>query len=264
MAKIIAIANQKGGVGKTTTAINLAATLAVTEKSVLLVDFDPQGNASSGVGAVPNGTMGGIYDAIVRDDDIRGLIKDTDISFLKLVPATIDLIGAEVELVGHPERDTRLKSVLDTIRDDFDYIFIDCPPSLSLLTVNALVAADSVLIPLQCEYYALEGISKILKTIEMMRKRLNPTLEVEGIVLTMFDARNNLSHQVVDEIRAHFADKAFDTMIPRNVRISESPSFGKPVILYDINSKGAISYMELTKEFLLRDSNLKEAGAEAS
>jgi len=210
MGRIISIANQKGGVGKTTTAVNLAASLAVAEKKVLLIDFDPQGNATSG-------------------------------------------LGAEVELVDDPQREYRLKSCLTTIKDHFDYVIIDCPPSLSLLTVNALVASNSVLIPLQCEYYALEGISQIMRTIELIKAKLNPALEIEGILLTMFDSRNNLAHQVEDDIREHFKEKTFKTVIPRNVRLSESPSFGKPVILYDVHSRGALSYMELAKEIIIGD-----------
>ena len=250
MGRIIAIANQKGGVGKTTTAINLSASLAVAEKKVLLVDFDPQGNTTSGIGASVKEHEAGIYDAIINGKDIRDMLVETELSCLKLVPSTIDLTGAEIELVGMPEREFRLKQVLEGIKSEFDYIVIDCPPSLSLLTVNALTAADSILIPLQCEYFALEGVSKILKTIDIIRAELNPSLEIEGVVLTMFDPRNNLSRQVVEEVRKHFGNKAFSTIIPRNVRLSESPSFGKPVILYDINSKGAVSYMELAKELV--------------
>ncbi|MCK5236842.1 MAG: ParA family protein [Deltaproteobacteria bacterium] len=249
MGKVISIANQKGGVGKTTTAVNLAASLAVAEKKVLLIDFDPQGNATSGSGLNKEEEKTGIYEAIIGEVDIREAIRDTAIPSLKVVPSTVDLIGAEVELVDDPGRDTKLKEVISTIKDDFDYVLIDCPPSLSLLTVNALTASDSVLIPLQCEYYALEGISSMLRTIDLIRASLNPELEVEGVLLTMFDARNNLSHQVADEIRSHFGQKAFTTVIPRNVRLSESPSFGKPVILYDVNSKGASSYLEFAQEF---------------
>ncbi len=249
MGRIISIANQKGGVGKTTTAINLAASLAVAEKNILLVDFDPQGNTTSGMGLTKNGR--GIYQALIRHAPLKSLLKDTELSFLKIAPSSIDLIGAEVELVDAPAREYHLKECLREAKDQFDYILIDCPPSLSLLTVNALVASGSVLIPLQCEYYALEGISQIMKTIDLIRSKLNPALEIEGILLTMFDARNNLSHQVEEEIRNHFGAKTFKTIIPRNVRLSESPSFGKPVILYDVQSKGALSYMELAKEIIL-------------
>ncbi len=254
MGRVIAIANQKGGVGKTTTAINLSACLAVAEKKVLLIDFDPQGNASSGLGIEKNGSSG-IYSALIGQEELRNILKNTELRFLKVAPSSIDLIGAEVELIDDPKREYRLKECISTVADHFDYIFIDCPPSLSLLTVNALVAADSVLIPLQCEYFALEGISQIMRTIDLIKAKLNPRIEIEGILLTMFDSRNNLAHQVEEDIREHFKDKAFKTVIPRNVRLSESPSFGKPVILYDIHSRGALSYMDLAKEVILLENN---------
>ena len=258
MGKVIAIANQKGGVGKTTTAINLAASLAVAEKKILLIDMDPQANTSSGLGIPARDGSPSIYHVLLGKKTTEQTIRNTMLEYLHLLPSQPDLIGAEVELVGALSRETRLRRALSRARDLFSYIFIDCPPSLGLLTVNALTAADSVLIPIQCEYYAMEGLGHLLKTIELVTESLNPRLRVNGIILTMFDVRLSLSHQVTQEIRDHFGDRVFRTIIPRSVRLSEAPSFGKPALLYDIRSTGAQRYLELATEFLEREEGKKK------
>ncbi|MCP5468611.1 MAG: ParA family protein [Deltaproteobacteria bacterium] len=250
--KTFALVNQKGGVGKTTTALNLAACLAATERRVLLFDLDPQGNATSGLGVNKNDLKSTTYDVIVKNQPISEAILDTKIPDLKIVPTNTQLVAAEIELVSAFSRERRLTSVLSQCENDFDYIFIDCPPSLGLLTVNALSAAQGILVPVQCEYYALEGLSELTQTIEMIQKHLNPQLETAGIILTMYDGRNNLSRQVAEEVEAFFQDKVFSAKIPRNVKLSESPSHGLPILLYDAFSKGAESYMSLTAEFIHR------------
>ena len=250
MAKVICIANQKGGVGKTTTAVNLSASLAVAEKRVLLIDIDPQGNSTSGVGLRKESSNGTIYHALLRGSGLKEMIQKTSLPYLDVIISNTDLIGAEVELIQEKDRERKLDGLIKEVEADYDYIFIDCPPSLGLLTINSLTAAHSVIIPLQCEYYALEGLGQLLKTIRLIKQALNPKLEIEGILLTMFDSRNNLSHQVALEVKSHFKDKVFKTIIPRNVRLSEAPSHGKPVLLYDIHSKGAESYLDLSKEMM--------------
>lgn len=254
MGKVISIINQKGGVGKTTSAINLAASLAVAERQTLLIDFDPQGNATSGLGLSPDTFSGKtIYEALVGQGTLEEAIRETELPGLFVVPADQNLSGAEVELVGAIAREQKLKRLLDPLRDRFHYILIDCPPSLGLLTINALTASDSYLVPMQCEYFSLEGLSQLVSTASLIQGALNPRLALEGILLTMFDARNNLAHQVSDEVRKHFGDKLFRTVIPRNVKLSEAPSHGKPVLLYDIESKGARAYLEATKEIIERN-----------
>jgi chromosome partitioning protein len=250
MAEIIAICNQKGGVGKTTTAINLASCLAAAEKRTLLVDLDPQGNATTGLGVNKYEVETSIYDVLIGGADIRTSLMDVGLSYLKLIPSNTQLVGAEVELVDNVSRETFLKDRLEAVAQDYHYIIVDCPPSLGLLTINALTAANSVLIPVQCEYYAMEGMADLQRTVALVQKGLNPDLRIKGIILTMFDARNNLSHQVTNEIRNHFGESVFHSVIPRNVRLSEAPSYGKPIILYDVNSKGATSYLELAREVM--------------
>lgn len=250
MGRVIAIANQKGGVGKTTTAVNLGACLAQLGKRVLLVDCDPQGNATSGIGIKKNEIKQCIYDVLVSEVDIHEIAIQTQVPKLTIAPATIRLAGAEAELVGMMARDQRLKRALDKVQDEYDYILIDCPPSLGNLTLNALAAANSVIVPIQCEYYALEGLSQLLKTIQLVQRYSNPNLDIEGVVLTMYDNRTNLSSQVTDEVKRHFGDKVYKTIIPRNIRLSEAPSYGMPISLYDERSKGAETYIELAKEVI--------------
>jgi chromosome partitioning protein len=261
MAKVIALANQKGGVGKTTTAINLAASLAMLEQKVLIIDADPQANATSGLGFDIKNIKTSIYECLIEEAQLKNIMLECEIPNLYLIPSHIDLVGAEIEMLNQPNREKMLKATIDKIKDDYDFVFIDCSPSLGLITVNALTAADSVIIPVQCEYFALEGIGKLLNTIKIIQSRLNLNLQIEGFLLTMYDSRLNLSNQVVQEVKKHFQNMVFTSIIPRNVKLGEAPSFGKPVILYDANCTGAISYLNLARE-VLQNNNMTRVANE--
>ena len=256
MGKTIAIANQKGGVGKTTTAINLAASLAAFEFKTLLIDADPQANSTSGLGFNPKEVKNSIYECMVGLSSVQDSILPTEVPFLDIIPSHIDLVGAEIELINLNNRERKMKEALEVVKDQYDFIIMDCSPSLGLITINSLTAADSVIIPVQCEYYALEGLGKLLNTIKIIQSRLNTSLVIEGILLTMYDLRLRLSNQVVNEVNSHFKNMVFETIIPRNIRLSESPSFGVPAILHDADSKGAISYLNLAKEIIRKNGLL--------
>ncbi|MCK5169309.1 MAG: ParA family protein [Bacteroidales bacterium] len=262
MSKVIALANQKGGVGKTTTAINLSASLAVLESKVLLIDADPQANATSGYGFDTKNIKTSIYESIIDEIHPKDIILNTELEGMDLIPSHIDLVGAEIEMLNMPKRDKMLRKVIDKIPNEYDFILIDCSPSLGLLTVNALSASDSVIIPVQCEYFALEGLGKLLNTVKIIQTRLNKELEIEGFLLTMYDPRLRLSNQVVDEVKKHFQDMVFETIIQRNIKLSESPSYGKPVVLYDAASKGSVNYLNLAREVLQRNDQTKISNSE--
>jgi chromosome partitioning protein len=261
MGKIIAIANQKGGVGKTTTAMNLAASLAVLEYKTLLIDSDPQANATSGVGFDPRNIKTSIYECIINEADPRDIILKTETPNLFLLPSHIDLVGAEIEMIHLPNREKKMREVLDKIKSNYDFIIVDCSPSLGLVTINALTAANSVIVPVQCEYFALEGLGKLLNTIKIVQSRLNPELEIEGILLTMYDSRLRLSNQVVEEVKTHFQQMVFDTIIQRNTKLGEAPSFGQTIIMHDASSKGSVNYLNLAREILQKNNltKIKEA-----
>jgi len=254
MSKVIALANQKGGVGKTTTAINLAASLAVLEQRVLIVDADPQANATSGIGFDTKNIKTSIYECLVDEVNPSSIILNSEIEGLDILPSSIDLVGAEIEMLNLPKREKVLRKVIAQVKDDYDFVLIDCSPSLGLITVNSLTAADSVMIPVQCEYFALEGLGKLLNTIKIIQNRLNPELEIEGFLLTMYDSRLRLSNQVVDEVKKHFQQMVFETIIQRNIKLGEAPSFGKPAILYDADSKGAVTHLNLARELMQKNN----------